>query len=1308
MADTKEFTLKFQKITDGPATVNVQAVEVIEGQTLRPAQPALVTLNVTGPGSAITDSTPTLQGATLRPLPLASSVQPFWSQRVLGDINLDNLVNLSDMVLLSKALLGDATLSDEQKYAADLVDDQVVTEKDAAALAVKLGLLHYRLNVPVPSAHPKALTVNAAAPGFLLAGNAGTGVLNSEARTSAPWIQLQRRVDRGADVWEVRVTPAAIVGQTADVQITSHGLTRTVKVTAAAAPASNDPQRAAFRINPAEAQGATTVLSPFEKVSATAPGVLTLIRNDASVVFAKNAAGEVVAMDVVTAGAHELPTFNAERSAVALILTSTEMLGVDGPHRAQLAHQALTHPAFPDLVSSIRSQGRLLGTPSEMQMAADIARSLIDAAVAAGGLTSTQVHEAVEQLLTASPMQPLAISPAFTLSRGLTAQKVECNFKLTSMLSLTQNRDDIVITNRSTLGVNAYLVPDNVKIDSFDDVLDNQVGMSYLSPPDPVTGIGVADWVIGLAGSRRDSFSKDDVRAQLQAKGMNPDTQKFKVVAVATRLGGNDGNYVNTASTVNVISALNNFAQLLGIGLDGKQIAKLAQGQAATSILRAFNNAVTVGDLGNSLKDFQEANTSEERLEKVANVVTSTAAFFRDQSELFTGLMREAGSTFMTNSVFTESVDDAVKNLTKGGLQRAATWANAGYAAANLVTLMSAFGNENGGEYAQATVTDPGSDAEGTGCAAPDPEPDPTPDPTPDPGPLPPTPPVDAEDPDDGRGNGDGSSDGGNGSTLPPSHQPGRASSFGDPHLSTFDQQVFSFQAAGEFILSKSMDDTFEVQARYTPLSGTDMSANAAIAMRVMGDRVGLYASKDGPPRILVNGEALNLSATESIFRPLAFGGTVVYDGVHGEAMIVWPDGSYLTAFLRQGLLGRVTLTVPADRRGRLTGLLGNFDGNTTNDYQIRDGQTLAIPVPTPTVYSVFGESWRLQPQESLFDYEPGESTYTFTNRAFPTQYAGLHTLSAAERDRALNICRQTGIVSDILLKKCTVDVGITGNPDWAFFSAGVDPNVPALTVAPFTAQMLTKSTRDFSGIVSGPQRFTNRDVTWTATGGTLTVLDNGAVRYTAPDTAGTYELRAVSNGDPTLTRTIPITVNEPSGTIRGTARFVLTWGDTPADLDAHMWLPDSKPYHVYYGRVGADEACPSAGLDVDDTDGYGPEVLRITSLVGTPGNYHVLVNNYSREGTFAGAQAAMEVVDETGAVSRITPPEGEGYWWHVLTVDGTTGTMNVVNQVTDYYEPYADTGEGCGAPVQAMRTGALQSPTAPKPIWQPGVKRTR
>src|SRR5690606_12402407 len=59
-----------------------------------------------------------------------------------------------------------------------------------------------------------------------------------------------------------------------------------------------------------------------------------------------------------------------------------------------------------------------------------------------------------------------------------------------------------------------------------------------------------------------------------------------------------------------------------------------------------------------------------------------------------------------------------------------------------------------------------------------------------------------------------------------------------------------------------------------------------------------------------------------------------------------------------------------------------------------------------------------------------------------------------------------------------------------------------------------------------------------------------------------------------------------------GALRLVLAWGQTPADLDAHLTGPNGTGgrFHVYW----VERSYGATRLDVDDTQSYGPETITV------------------------------------------------------------------------------------------------------------------
>lgn len=144
-----------------------------------------------------------------------------------------------------------------------------------------------------------------------------------------------------------------------------------------------------------------------------------------------------------------------------------------------------------------------------------------------------------------------------------------------------------------------------------------------------------------------------------------------------------------------------------------------------------------------------------------------------------------------------------------------------------------------------------------------------------------------------------------------------------------------------------------------------------------------------------------------------------------------------------------------------------------------------------------------------------------------------------------------------------------------------------------------------------------------------------------------------------------------------GQLRLVLTWGPSPSDLNAHLWLPPVLPYHLWAGRPGDQFGCPFSKLERNDTDGFGPESVLIQQAF--PGTFVYAVNRFAGAGTIVGSGATVEVYSVSGLVATFQPPAtGTGDWWYVLTFSSSTG-VTAVNTIQPLSPaPYPDTDSGC------------------------------
>lgn len=248
----------------------------------------------------------------------------------------------------------------------------------------------------------------------------------------------------------------------------------------------------------------------------------------------------------------------------------------------------------------------------------------------------------------------------------------------------------------------------------------------------------------------------------------------------------------------------------------------------------------------------------------------------------------------------------------------------------------------------------------------------------------------------------------------------------GDPHLETFDGVLYDLQAAGEFVGVESVDGDLEIQYRLEPIGESDrVSVLTAVAAKAGGRRVGLYAGAESPLRI--DGDPVPLEDGHAIV--LAEDTAIAREG--DRYVLAWPDHTSLVLRVRNRSVD-ASLTLSRARKGEVRGLFGDGNGDPGNDFEARDGREFTSPPSWKRVHGAFGDSWRVPPEESLFDYEAGESTGTFTKPGFPSEASDLDSIPDDDRERALEVCQNAGVREPFALRACVIDVAVTGNEGWA------------------------------------------------------------------------------------------------------------------------------------------------------------------------------------------------------------------------------------------------------------------------------------
>ena len=264
----------------------------------------------------------------------------------------------------------------------------------------------------------------------------------------------------------------------------------------------------------------------------------------------------------------------------------------------------------------------------------------------------------------------------------------------------------------------------------------------------------------------------------------------------------------------------------------------------------------------------------------------------------------------------------------------------------------------------------------------------------------------------------------------------GRA--WGDIHVQTLDGATYEFQAAGEFVASRSTAGDFEVQLR---LESTGFSSYVSIvtSVAVLVDTSRASVALGREPMLRVEGQSVTLSRGGGLDLP--DGGRIERSERGYE--IFWSDGSNLFIKVGKGHLNAF-LRPALTRRSTLTGLFGNFNGNTMDDINavatigtLGSGLNPALTQLAQSLLFDDDNGLLVAQHTSLFEYAPGQSTRTF-RRPTPKREATVAGLPASWRRQARAACEEAGVTDPDLLEACIVDVGYTRDESFAETAAAV------------------------------------------------------------------------------------------------------------------------------------------------------------------------------------------------------------------------------------------------------------------------------
>lgn len=231
----------------------------------------------------------------------------------------------------------------------------------------------------------------------------------------------------------------------------------------------------------------------------------------------------------------------------------------------------------------------------------------------------------------------------------------------------------------------------------------------------------------------------------------------------------------------------------------------------------------------------------------------------------------------------------------------------------------------------------------------------------------------------------------------------------GDPHLKTADGTSYDFQGAGEFVLmTNKVGEPLMLQARFEPIDSCrdmveacqNVTVTTAAATKVGDIRVGVYADRD--PHFVIDGKAVERIADADLSALPE--DASIHQVAEDEIRVEWPDGSNASVSILDSSLD-IHGEFPETRAGQLYGLWGFYNDIPSDDFVTRTGRELGDPIDQETLYEEFGASWRVGADESLFDYESGKDTSSYTMEDFPKSKATIDDLPENLIEKAKKEC---------------------------------------------------------------------------------------------------------------------------------------------------------------------------------------------------------------------------------------------------------------------------------------------------------------
>ena len=517
--------------------------------------------------------------------------------------------------------------------------------------------------------------------------------------------------------------------------------------------------------------------------------------------------------------------------------------------------------------------------------------------------------------------------------------------------------------------------------------------------------------------------------------------------------------------------------------------------------------------------------------------------------------------------------------------------------------------------------------------------------------------------------------------SQPPPCQSNCGNSNGDPHLRTTNRYRYDFQAAGEFVLLRNADSSIEIQARQEAYTHSTyfkgVSTNTAVAMRDNGHKVSVYATGSGL-ELHVDGQAANPDA------PPDLGDGAAIKRVNNGLEIDFPDGSSVTA-LSVGQWGiNAIVNASPSLLASGVGLLGPITPGNMGVPALPDGTQLPAAPDTRTrdsiLYGQFADAWRVTDQTTLFDYDAGKSTESYTDRNFPSDAdrqaleAALASPDPTQQAAAQSAC--SAITDPDLKDECEYDVFATGDSGFAQGYAGEQDLYDSGVVTPSGPPSLPPP--------SGPTMNGATRVLDAAYVAGSAIGPDDTVYLSYDDAAGASHLVAIDSHTATVKTTVDMRkstdIHFVDGSIWASGQHldansqdcnVTRYDPTTLAEQATFNIPCSSGYPGPQLESTGDAAWFIDTSKVDPNTGAGAQLTRIDPSTNAPSQSATIP---SLDGCCQSSQGALYCFCGNDDVWRLLSagnafedlgnyldyiPAGTGFWTELQDGSGTAGYVD-------------------------------------------------